>query len=134
MSSPEKNEISMNAADMYREETFTDNTVGTLRRLTPVTPSGETDTTRPSQYIGSTQVMTSAGPLPLSFEIEANTLTEAIAGFGEGAKAAFTSTMEELREMQRQQASSIVVPGAPVSGMGGGFGGGLGGGGKIRMP
>ena len=29
MSTPEKNEISMNAHDMYREETFTDNAVGT---------------------------------------------------------------------------------------------------------
>ena len=118
----------MNAAGMFREETYTDNAVGTLRRLTPVSPSGEVDRTRSEQYIGSTQVMTHAGPLPLSFHIEAASLAEAIAGFGDGAKAAFEQTMEELRELQRQQASSIVIPGA-----GGGMGGGMGGG-KIRMP
>lgn len=124
MSNSQRNEIQMNAAGMYREETFTDNAVGTLRRLTPVKVNGEPDSTRAIQYLGSTQVMTQAGPLPLSFEIEADSLTDAIAAFGASAKSAFENTMEELRELQRQQASSIVVPGAA--------GGGLGGG-KIRM-
>ena len=133
MSSAEKNEINMDASAMYREETFTDNTVGTLRRLTPVNANGEVDTTRSEQYIGSTQVMTNAGPLPLSFEIEAATMPEAIAGFGEAARQSFERTMEELREMQRQQASSIVVPGAGGGAMGGQGMGGAGGG-NIRMP
>jgi len=117
------NEIKMDASNLYREEVFTDNTVGTLRRLTPVTETGEPDPARSVQFIGSTQVMTTAGPLPLSFEIPAETLTAAAEAFGAGAKEAFEKTMEELREMQRQQASSIVVPGAgtdPMGGMGGG--------------
>jgi hypothetical protein len=120
MSDSETNEIQMNAAGMYLEETFTDNAVGTLRRLTPVLASGETDPARDTKFFGSTQVMTNAGPMPLSFEIEADTMDQAIAGFGEGAKASFEKTMEELREMQREQASSIVVPGASGGGMGGG--------------
>jgi hypothetical protein len=133
MSTTEKNEISMNAQDMYREETYTDNAVGTIRRLVPVTANGEPDSSRAPQYIGSTQVMTNAGPLPLSFEIEANSFAAAIAGFGAGARVAFERTMEELREMQRQQASSIVVPGAGGGGFGGGRPGGMGGG-KLRIP
>lgn len=133
MSTSEKNEISMNAHGMYREETYTDNAVGTIRRLTPVDSNGEPDRTRTPQYLGSTQVMTNAGPLPLSFEIEATSFAAAIAGFGAGAKAAFERTMEELREMQRQQASSIVVPGAGGGGFGGGRAGGMGGG-KLRVP
>ena len=129
MNNPEtSNEINMDASNLYREETFTDNKVGTLRRITPVTAEGETDSTRAVQFVGSTQVMTSAGPLPLSFEIEADSLSEATDGFGAGAKQAFEKTMEELKEMQRQQASQIVVPGA------GGMGGGMGGGGNIQMP
>jgi hypothetical protein len=127
MNSPEtSNEIEMDAASLYREEVFTDNTVGTIRQLSPVSPSGDADATRAIQYVGSTQVMTSAGPMPLSFEIEAESLAEAAAGFGAAAKTAFVRTMEELKEMQRQQASSIVVPGA------GGMGGA--GGGNIQMP
>ena len=135
MNKPEtRNEIQMDTANLYREEVFTDNTVGTLRRMVPVTPNGEVDTSRATQYVGSTQVMTNAGPLPLSFEIEAGTLTEAAAAFGDAAKDAFEKTMEELREMQRQQASSIVVPQGGM-GPGGGMPGGMGpGGGKIQMP
>jgi hypothetical protein len=132
MSNPNtSNEIKMDGGNLYREEVFTDNAVGTLRRLTPVTAAGEADTTRADQYVGSTQVLTTAGPLPLSFEIEADSLADAAAAFGDAAKAAFEKTMEELKEMQRQQASSIVVPGGgmdPTGGMGGM------GGGKIQMP
>ena len=125
------NEIRMDVSNLYREETFTDNTVGTLRRITPVTPEGEVDTTRSVQFVGSTQVLTTAGPLPLSFEIEATTLSEAADGFGDAAKQAFEKTMEELKEYQRQQASQIVVPkgGMDPSGGMGGMGGG-----KIQMP
>jgi hypothetical protein len=129
MNNPEPTtEIKMDADNLYREEVFTDNAVGTLRRMTPVTPEGEPDPARPTQYIGATQVLTTAGPLPLSFEIPAQSLTEAAAAFGDAAKQAFERTMEELKELQRQQASSIVVPRAgmdPTGGMGGG---------SIQMP
>ena len=118
------NEIKMDAASLYREEVFTDNAVGTLRRLTPVTASGDPDPSRSEQYVGSTQVLTSAGPLPLSFEIQAESLASAAEAFGDGAKEAFEKTMEELKEMQRQQASQIVVPGSGSDPMGGGMGGG----------
>lgn len=132
MNNPDtQNEIKMDETNLYREEMFTDNTVGTLRRLSPVTVSGDADPSRSEQYIGSTQVMTSAGPMPLSFEIEATNLAEAAAGFGTAAREAFEKTMEELKEMQRQQASSIVVPGAGGGGMDP-MGGGMGGG-KIQM-
>ena len=125
-------EIRMDTSNLYREEVFTDNTVGTLRRLSPVTADGEPDSSRSVQYVGSTQVLTSAGPLPLSFEIEAGSLTDAAAAFGDAAKQAFERTMDELRELQRQQASSIVVPKAGMDPMGG-PGGGMGGG-KIHLP
>jgi hypothetical protein len=135
MNNPETTtEIKMDVSNLYREEVFTDNAVGTLRRMTPVTAAGEPDSTRSEQYIGSTQVLTTAGPLPLSFEIPAESLAEAAAAFGDGAKEAFERTMEELKEMQRQQASSIVVPGQGAGPMGGGMGGGGMGGGGIQMP
>jgi hypothetical protein len=129
MNSNEGNaEIRMDMSNLFREEVFTDNAVGTLRRLTPVTPEGEPDPARSAKYIGSTQVLTTAGPLPLSFEIDADSLGAAADAFGDGAKEAFERTMEELKEMQRQQASSIVVPKGgmdPAGGMGGG---------KIQIP
>ena len=104
-------EISMDATALTREEVYTDSRVGTIRKMTPVTIEGDADSSRPIQFVGSTQVMTPGGALPLSFEIETDTLEGAVAGFGDAAKLAVERTMEELKEMQRQQASSIVVPG-----------------------
>ena len=130
MNQPEpSNEIKMDVSNLYREEVFTDNAVGTLRRMSPVTEQGDPDLSRATQYIGSTQVLTTAGPLPLTFEISADSLTDAAAAFGDAAKEAFEKTMEELKEMQRQQASSIVVPKSGMDPTGGGMGGG-----NIQMP
>ena len=123
-------DISMDAASLTREEVFTDNRIGTIRRLTPVTADGDPDPGRDVQYVGSTQIMTPAGALPLNFEIEAGSLSEAVAGFGDAASKAVEQTMQELKELQRQAASSIVVP---KGGMDPGSMGGMGGG-KIQMP
>jgi hypothetical protein len=113
-------DIAMDGADLYREETFTDRRVGTLQRLTPIMPSGDSDTARSVLYVGQTQVLTPAGALPLSFEVPAESLEDAVAKFGEHAKQALARTMRRLEEMRREQASSIIVPGtAPPSGTGG---------------
>jgi hypothetical protein len=122
----------MDASSLYREEIVTDRKVGTIRMMTPLKDDGSTDAARPVLYMGEAQIMTGAGPLPISFEIEAATLAEAVDKFGGSAKEAIERTVRELQEMRRQQASSIVVPGA-----GGGMGGlppGLGGSGKIQIP
>jgi hypothetical protein len=103
-------EPKMDAQDLYREDIYTDRRVGTLRVLTPVKVDGTVDPSRPVSYVGQAQIMTPAGALPLSFEIDAKTLAEACEGFAEGAKLAFEETMKELQEMRRQQASSIVIP------------------------
>ena len=105
-------DIAMDRTGLYREETFTDRRVGTLQRLTPVTPSGDTDTTRPVLYVGQTQVLTPAGALPLSFEVAALSLDDAVAKFGDMAREALARTVRRLEELRREQASSIIVPGS----------------------
>jgi len=111
MNNPQAPEIVMDANNLYKEDVFTDQKVGTIRRMTPITESGEPDSARPVQFVGQAQMMTPAGALPLTFEIEANDLSEAIAGYGDAASKALEDTMEELQEMRRQQASQLVVPG-----------------------
>ncbi|HYH43368.1 MAG TPA: hypothetical protein VD867_15455 [Burkholderiales bacterium] len=123
-------EAKMDPASLYREEIITDRKVGTLRLMTPVTADGEPDAARPVLYMGEAQIMTGAGPLPISFEIEAESLKDAVDGFGPAAKEAIERTVRDLQEMRRQQASSIVVP---QGGMGA-LGPGAGGGGKIQLP
>jgi hypothetical protein len=129
-------EAKMDPASLYREEIITDRKVGTLRIMTPLTIAGAPDPGRPVLYMGEAQIMTSAGPLPISFEIDAKTLAEAVDGFGPAAKDAIEKTVRDLQELRRQAASSIVVPqgGMGSLGPGGLGGGGLGGGGKIQLP
>jgi hypothetical protein len=109
-------DINMDAAALYREETFTDRRVGTIQRLTPIDRSGNPDTQRSILYVGQTQVLTPAGSLPLSFEIPAQSLEEAVQKFGAQAEVALTNTMRRLEELRREAASSIIVPGAAPPG------------------
>jgi len=127
---PDQPELKMDPENLYREEVYSDQRLGTIRQLTPVTSSGETDPAREIQFVGSAQLMTPAGPLPLNFLIEAQTLSAAVEAFGDHAQQALDQTMEELKEMRRQQSSGIVVPQAdPMGGMPG-----VPPGGKIQMP
>lgn len=123
----------MSADDLYLEEVFTDRRVGTIQRLSPVDASGQPDPRRPVLYVGQTQILTAAGALPLSFEIEAGSLREAAQKFGDNAKVALQDTMARLEEMRREAASSIIVPEAGAAAGLGGVGG-IPGGGKIRLP
>ena len=102
----------MDSNEIYLEEIFTDRRVGTIRRLTPVSADGSPDAARPVLYVGQAQVMTPMGAVPISFELEAATLSAAIAKFGEAAEQAVQQTMRELQEMRREQASSLVIPDA----------------------
>jgi len=124
-------DVRLDPAAMYREEIFTDRRAGTIRRLTPVTLDGATDTTRDVLFSGQTQLLTPAGVLPLVFEIEAKTLEEALQKFPEGVKVALEQAIDEAREMRREQASRIVVPEVGAGGIGPGPGPGAG---KIKFP
>jgi hypothetical protein len=123
-------EAAMDAGALYREEIYTDRKVGTLRVLVPVTADGEPDPARPTLYQGEAQLMTNVGPLPISFDIEAKTLAEAVSKYADATRTGVERAMRELQEMRRQASSSIVIPpaGATLPP------GGLGGGGKIQLP
>ena len=123
-------DATMDAASLYREEIYTDRKVGTLRVLVPVTTTGAPDTARPTIYQGEAQLMTNMGPLPISFDIEAKDLAEAVDNYGEATKSGVERAMRELQEMRRQASSSIVIP----QGAAGLPPGGLPGGGKIQLP
>ena len=105
-------EILMDAANLYREESYTDLKAGTLRKLVPVTVTGAEDPTRQPIYTAATQVMTPGGVLPLSGEVEgAQSLEAAVAGFPATIKNAIASLRAEMEAMQRERASQIVIPG-----------------------
>jgi hypothetical protein len=111
-SSTDGRQATMDSTQIYREETFTDRKVGTIRRLTPVAADGSVDSLRPAVYVGQAQVMTPMGAVPISFELDAATLNAAIEKFGAAAEQAVQQTMRELQEIRREQASSLVIPDA----------------------
>jgi hypothetical protein len=130
-------DIQMDGANLYREDVFSDRRVGTIQRLTPVTANGDADPSRPVRFLGQASLMTPGGSLPISFEIEAETLEDAVGQFGARAGEAVQDTLNQLQEMRREAASGLVIPGqgGPGGGMGGGMGGGFGGpGGGIQLP
>jgi hypothetical protein len=95
-------DAAMDATSLYREEIYTDRKIGTLRVLSPVKADGTPDTLRRTVYQGEAQLMTNVGPLPISFDIDANSLADAVAKYAESTKAGIERAMHELQEMRRQ--------------------------------
>jgi hypothetical protein len=126
-------ELTMDPTTLYREDVYTDRRVGTIRVLTPVTAAGAQDFGRAILYVGETQLLTPGGLLPLSFEIEATSLAEAIEKFGAAANDAVERTRREIEQLRREAASSIIVPDRMPGGFDPSGGGGLPGGGQIRL-
>ena len=111
-------DIKLDNDNLYREENITDLKVGSIRKLIPIKADGSDDDERSPVFMGQAQLMSQMGPLPVTCEIEAATLEEALQQYPEAIKQAVERMVEEVREMQREQASQIVVPGAmPQGGM-----------------
>ncbi|MDG1322758.1 MAG: hypothetical protein P8P31_03725 [Porticoccaceae bacterium] len=108
----------MDPNSLYREENFTDQKLGAIRKLIPVNSDGSDDKDREVMFYGSAQVMTPMGALPLNFALEGSTIGAAAEDFAGKAAMAVEEAAKELENMRREQASQIVVPG-----QGGGMGG-----------
>jgi len=113
---PSPDELKVDKANLYREENYTDLRVGSIRRLIPVKPDGSPDPDRKAIFVAQTNAMTQAGLVPLDARIEASSLEEAIEKFPEAVRAAMARLVETVREIQRQEASRIIVPKAGPGG------------------
>lgn len=135
---PGVDSVTVDTDNLYREESITDLRAATIRQLVPIKPDGSDDDSRPRRFIGDTTLMTQMGPIPVQFPLEVDTLAEAFEQFPEGVRGAIERLNERAREMARDEASRIVVPGqgVPPGGnlSGGGMpGGGMPPGGKFRI-
>ena len=111
----------MDPNGLFREENFTDQKMGNIRKLVPVKADGSDDPDREVSFFGAAQVMTPMGALPLNFKLDGTTIGEAASDFAGKAQIAVEEAGKELEKMRREQASQIVVPGqgGGNSGMGG---------------
>lgn len=104
-------EIEVETSNLYREEIITDLRVASIRKLIPIKLDGSDDHGREPLFTGQTTLMSAAGPVPVQCPIEATTLQEACAKFPDAIREAVEHLVEEAREIQRREASRIVVPG-----------------------
>lgn len=103
-------DIQVDTQNLYREEIITDLRVASIRKMVPIKPDGSDDPSRESIFTGQTTLMSQGGPLPVQCQLDAKTLEEAAAAFPQGIQEAVEKLVEEAREMQRREASRIVVP------------------------
>lgn len=119
----EKKEVDfrIDRSNLYREESFTDLRVGTIKCLNPVRADGSPDKTRKKIFLGNTNVMTPQGPIPIQGAIQAKELQQAIKKFPEAMEAAMDRLIEEAKKYQEQKQaedsqiqkpdSRIIIPG-----------------------
>src|SRR5690625_1529961 len=106
-----REQLKLDGDALYREENFSDRRTGSIQRLVPVTAEGDQDPDRAVRYVGQTQVMSPAGALPITFELEVESLAAAIDAFPEAAEKEVEETIEEIKRLQREQQSYSVEPG-----------------------
>lgn len=100
----------MDLANLYKQETYTDLGLGTIQCLTPVKDDGSHDATRKPIFMGSAQIMTQHGPIPVQCEIDAPDLKAACEAFPAAIKKAVNELLEQARQYERERQGGIVIP------------------------
>jgi len=104
-------EFSVNRQNLYREESFTDMKVASIRRLTPVKSDGSEDKSRKAIFVGQTNLITPNGPVPIQTIIDARQLQQAIKKFPEAMQNEMERLLEEMKKLKQEKESRIIVPG-----------------------
>jgi hypothetical protein len=110
-------DFNVNKNGLYREVTFTDLRAASIRKLVPILVDGTDDKSRSVIFIGTTQLMTPDGPLPIQTKLSATSLDQALDEFPGAMRQALAEVVEEIKKMQQEQErqsrddSRIIVPG-----------------------
>jgi hypothetical protein len=102
--------MQIDGSNLWKEENFTDLQVGSIRKLTPIKIDGSDDDSRKASWAATTNIMTPSGALPISGDIDAETLEEAVNKFPEAIQDAIKKLQEDMIRMQQEQANRIVTP------------------------
>ena len=104
----EEIEFTIDKQNLYQEEYFTDMKLATVRRLTPVKPDGSEDKSRNTIFVGQANLMSEAGPIPISTMISAKDLQQALKKYPEAMLEAMDRLNQEMIRYRQEQESSIV--------------------------
>ncbi len=115
VSSPSSIDFQVDKENLFREETITDLKIATIRKLIPIKADGSDDTDREIIFIGTTQLGTPQGPIPMQAVLEVTTFEEAMAAFPFAMEAETQKVVENFKKMHDQQKkaqdSRIIMPG-----------------------
>ena len=113
--SPSGLDFMVDKDNLYREESITDLKIATIRQLIPIKSDGSDDTQRDPIFLGSTQLSSPQGPIPIQAKLEATTFEQAMAVFPKTMEAETRVVIENLKRLheqqQRKQDSRIIMPG-----------------------
>ena len=113
--SPSSIDFIVDKENLYREETITDLKIATIRQLIPIKTDGSDDTEREAIFIGSTQLGTPQGPIPMQAKLEAGSFEQAMEVFPKAMEEETKKVIENLKRMHEQQKkandSRIIMPG-----------------------
>ena len=101
-------DFNLDRTNLYREESYTDLKVGTVKRFIPVLPDGSVDKARKTFFLGQTNVYTEHGPLPIQNVIQAKELAQAFKRFPEAMEEAMQRLMEEAQQMREEKTSPLI--------------------------
>lgn len=91
-------DFSVDTKGLYREESFFDLKIASIRQLTPVNPDGSLDESRAPIFVGYTKLMSPRGPLTVHCKINALSLQEAIDKFPEAMTQAVDKMLAEAEK------------------------------------
>lgn len=115
VSAPSSIDFQVDKKNLFREETITDLKLATIRKMIPVKADGTDDTDRKIIFIGTTQLGTPQGPVPMQAVLEAATFEEAISAFPFAMEAETKKVVENFKKMHEEQKkaqeSRIIMPG-----------------------
>ena len=113
--SPINIDFQVDKKNLYREETFTDLKIASIQKLTPVNIDGTDDPDRETIFIGTTQLGTPHGPVPMQAKLEAATLEQAMDSFPQAMEAETKKVVAQFKKMEEEQKkaqdSRIIMPG-----------------------
>ena len=112
---PDTIDFKLDRQNLFREESFTDLSGRSIRRLMPVKPDGMVDKSRQTIFVGHTSLMAPNGPVPLQAPIQAKGLQQAIKRFPEAMREALTRLIAQAQKIkeqkQQKEDSRIILPG-----------------------
>jgi len=115
VSSPSSIDFQVDKENLFREETITDLKIATIRKLIPIKADGSDDSDRDIMFIGTTQLGTPQGPIPMQAVLEAATFEQAMAAFPMAMEVETKKVVENFKRMHEQQKkaqdSKIIMPG-----------------------